>query len=144
MGIVKGCEGFEGVARDERSEVVERGLKRAVWCLSGLAKVWKVCSSRCAVFVQVSHFHTFLSCNPRQQPIMPTQTYLRTIGILVDTTLTEVLNEVAKLEVVKGDEAHQLRYLLGVLGRVEGCFEKVSGVGKKKVVEKVCRCDNVS
>ncbi|KAJ3026077.1 Centromere/kinetochore protein zw10, partial [Rhizophlyctis rosea] len=110
IGIVRGCGGFEGVAKDERCEFVESGLKRAVWTLSGLAKVWK--------------------------PIMPTQTYLRTIGILVDTTLTDVLKEVAKLTAVKGDEAHQLRYLLGVLGKVEGCFEKVSGVGKKKVVEK--------
>ncbi|KAJ3040929.1 Centromere/kinetochore protein zw10 [Rhizophlyctis rosea] len=112
LARVKLAAGFKNLVDDARSETVERALKQTLYHLGGLAKVWK--------------------------PIMPTDLYLGTIGTLVDTVVRAVLAEVAALQGVstEGGEAHQLRYLLALVGKCEAHFVKISGVGKKKVVEK--------
>jgi hypothetical protein len=57
--------------------------------------------------------------------------YLNALGLLVDSFVEAVMSEVNLLKEINKDEAHQLRYILNLIIKVESCFERRVGVGKK-------------
>ncbi|RUS26022.1 hypothetical protein BC938DRAFT_471332 [Jimgerdemannia flammicorona] len=60
------------------------------------------------------------------------------MGILLDTLLEHLMRQVLQLPSVASNETHQLRYVMGLLEKAEAWYEIRSGIGKSKVVEKVC------
>ncbi|KAI8610377.1 Centromere/kinetochore Zw10-domain-containing protein [Chytriomyces sp. MP71] len=99
--------GFSQLTDDSRFETVERCAKQAITHLKGLSRVWK--------------------------SILSVEMYLSSLGLLVDSFLDLVANETTCLgEVAKG-EAHQLRYILGIICKVEEYFQTRVGKTAEKV-----------
>ncbi|KAJ3323300.1 Centromere/kinetochore protein zw10 [Blyttiomyces sp. JEL0837] len=57
-------------------------------------------------------------------PVLPPDLYLRSMGLLVDFMVGEVMAQVKALSRTSKDDAHQLRYVLGLLSKLETCFER--------------------
>lgn len=68
---------------------------------------------------------------------MPVELYLKSVGILVDVIIRAVLIAMSELPGWTKQEGHQLRYLLSLIEKVEVHFQRISGVGKNKSIEKV-------
>ncbi|KAJ3409466.1 Centromere/kinetochore protein zw10 [Chytridiales sp. JEL 0842] len=105
LGYIKEAQGFGNLTDDERLDVVERSVKQALYHIMALSRSWK--------------------------PILASDMYLRAIGLLVDSFVESVMNEVNTLKEINKDEAHQLRYILNLINKLESCFEKRVGDGKK-------------
>ncbi|KAI9335012.1 Centromere/kinetochore Zw10-domain-containing protein [Zopfochytrium polystomum] len=102
LAHIEEAGGLNKLSEDERLEKVEQCYKRAVFHVSGLARVWK--------------------------NILPSPFYLKVMGLLVESLMAAVLKEVAVAEetfaLEKRQDTHQLRYLLGIFGKLGDCFEQ--------------------
>ncbi|KAJ3072214.1 Centromere/kinetochore protein zw10, partial [Quaeritorhiza haematococci] len=111
--------GFDNLNDDERFETVETAVRKAVTQLINLGKTWK--------------------------PLLPSETYFRAIGMLADSLLELVMNEVKKVPAasrkrvapggmvgVAGSDAdsvvtsYQLRYILSLFDRLQTLFTSSS------------------
>ncbi|KAJ3071541.1 Centromere/kinetochore protein zw10 [Podochytrium sp. JEL0797] len=107
--LVANAGGFSNLTNDAKFETVEKCIKQALSHLNMLNRVWK--------------------------PLLSVDVYLNTMGLLVDSFLEAVMAQTADLSQLSKDEGHQLRYVLGLIHKVENCFEKKGEAGK--VGEKV-------
>ncbi|TPX54936.1 hypothetical protein PhCBS80983_g05687 [Powellomyces hirtus] len=110
LAMIAEAEGFHNLVDDVRCEAVEKAIKSTLYHLNGLAKAWR--------------------------PILPTELYLKSIGMLLDVILQAVLKNMATLGGWTKEEGHQLRYLISLIDKSEAHFHRVTGVGKDKTIEK--------
>ncbi|ORX81531.1 Centromerekinetochore Zw10 [Basidiobolus meristosporus CBS 931.73] len=109
--IIRDASGFGGTAEDDRFDMVERAVKRLIYHLNQWSKIAK--------------------------PTLPTLIYSKSMGLLVDASLSEIIQEVLSLASISRDETHQLKYILQLLSKSESWFVLEKGRGKSKLVEKL-------
>jgi len=64
--------------------------------------------------------------------------YLQAIGLLFNSLLEEILNEVLNIKSISSNETHQLKYLLSLLMiNSKEWFTFTIGSGKEKIVKQV-------
>ncbi|KAL1919413.1 uncharacterized protein VTP21DRAFT_2106 [Calcarisporiella thermophila] len=100
-------EGFGGMERDDRFEAVEKGVKECLFQLGDLSKIWL--------------------------PILPSEVYLKAMGILLNTLLDEIIQNILSLEVIALEARHQLRYIITVIGKANEWFVAKSEGGARQV-----------
>ncbi|TPX36719.1 hypothetical protein SmJEL517_g01267 [Synchytrium microbalum] len=98
------------LSNDARFKSVETGMKHLVHHITAVAKSWKA--------------------------ILPYETALQAIGLLVDTTLSTITETLLALTQLSVEDTYQLKYLMGLVLRLEGCFHVVKLDGKQKTSNK--------
>ncbi|KAI9141856.1 Centromere/kinetochore Zw10-domain-containing protein [Paraphysoderma sedebokerense] len=104
---------FRDISSDREYEKIEKIVKSANYQLISLDKTWK--------------------------PIMPSETYFKTIALLFDQYLSTMFDYVLKLEHISQNQCHPIRYILGLVLKLESLFEKrvskpksIAELGKSK------------
>ncbi|ORY04399.1 hypothetical protein K493DRAFT_404672 [Basidiobolus meristosporus CBS 931.73] len=64
---------------------------------------------------------------------LPTLIYSKSMELLADASLSEIIQEVLSLASISRDEAHQLKYILQLLSKSESWFVLEKGRGKSKL-----------
>ncbi|KAJ3065094.1 Centromere/kinetochore protein zw10, partial [Rhizoclosmatium hyalinum] len=102
--FVAGANGLSNLTDDVKFETVEKCIKQALSHLNTLSRVWK--------------------------PLLAAELYLKSMGLLANSFIGAVMDEVDKVSSMRKDECHQLRYILRLVLKVENCFEKKGQTGK--------------
>ncbi|ORX68450.1 Zw10-domain-containing protein [Anaeromyces robustus] len=110
LNDLKQINGFENLSDDNKLENTERIFRNILYQLDYLSKNWKI--------------------------ILANEVYLQAIGLLFNSLLEEILNEVLNIKSISNNELHQLKYLLSLLMiQSKEWFTFTMGSGKEKIVE---------
>ncbi|KAK9764478.1 ribosome biogenesis protein ytm1 [Basidiobolus ranarum] len=109
--IIRNADGFAGTAEDDRFEMVERAVKQLIYHLNQWSKIAK--------------------------PTLPVTIYGKSMGLLIDASLSELIQEVLSLASISKDETHQLRYIFQLLNKSDTWFVLEKGRGKGRQVERL-------
>lgn len=110
LNSLKQINGFENLSDDNKLENTETIFRNIIYQLDNLSKDWKM--------------------------ILANEVYLQAIGLLFNSLLEEILNEVLNIEKISNNETHQLKYLLSLLMiQSKEWFTFTMGSGKEKIVK---------
>jgi len=110
LNDVKEINGFKDLSDDNKLENTETVVRNIIYQFDNLSKDWKI--------------------------ILANEVYLQAIGLLFNSLLEEILNEVLNIKSISSNETHQLKYLLSLLMiNSKEWFTFTIGSGKEKIVK---------
>jgi len=110
LNDLKEINGFEDLSDDNKLENTETVFRNIIYQFDNLSKDWKI--------------------------ILANEVYLQAIGLLFNSLLEEILNEVLNIKSISSNETHQLKYLLSLLMiNSKEWFTFTIGSGKEKIVK---------
>ncbi|ORY64675.1 hypothetical protein LY90DRAFT_668060 [Neocallimastix californiae] len=110
LNNLKQINGFENLSDDNKLENTESIFRNIIYQLDNLSKDWKI--------------------------ILANEVYLQVIGLLFNSLLEDILNEVLNIKSISNNEIHQLKYLLSLLViHSKEWFTFTIGSGKEKITK---------
>ncbi|TPX43680.1 hypothetical protein SeMB42_g04632 [Synchytrium endobioticum] len=101
---------LEDLSNEAKFKNIETHIKFLVNHLTGIAKSWKA--------------------------VLPKEMALQAVGLLLDTTLTSLIEKLRAITTLNMEDSYQLKYILSIVRRLEECFYVTKLDAKRKVIEK--------
>jgi len=134
--ILDEAHAFVDSSNLQRSKDLEMCLKRVVFKMQLLSRVYKVCPSSPRLGAAVSNSYASkipadlaLSVHPSlSQPILSTHLFLSALGSILDAVLARILHEIIALQDITTKESHRLNEICKMIHPLEELFVEEPGM----------------